>query len=208
MDRFKRGAFFSKEFVAGTTTGTTNWNGFEHNLLFERVGNKKFADVARPTGCDAIEDSRGVAIADLNGDGLLDIVINNNNAAPAIYLNRVVDAGNWVQMKLLAGPACNRDAIGTRVQLRISKDGQSQTLTRWVEAGTGYAAQSDMRVHFGLGDAQGIESVSVRWPDGTEQKFEGGTLAVTMNGNWEIEQGSGIIAQPQVTEVASRFQGE
>lgn len=209
VDQYKRGAYFSKEFVEGTITGTTNWNGFEHNLLFERVAEKKFADVARPRGCDAIEDSRGVAIADLNRDGLLDIVINNNNAAPTIYLNLVKDAGNWTQLELRGGSAGNPDAIGARVKLQIVTDsGATQTLMRWVEAGSGYAAQSDMRVHFGLGTATQITSLDIRWPDGETQHFNGEALGGLLNQRARIEQGVNTFVRPDITTVTRTTRGD
>ena len=173
IDRYKSGFFFSPEFI-----GDNSWNGYEHNLLFECIGPGQYADVARPLGCDTIEDSRGVAIADFDADGLLDIVVSNNNAKPAIYLNRVQGAGNWLRLKLTAAAGGNRDAIGARVDIDVSEAGQAKTLTRWVEAGTGYAAQSDMRVHFGLGVTDRITSLTITWPNGERQTFAGDTVAV------------------------------
>lgn len=164
IDRYKNGFFFSPEFI-----GDSSWNGFEHNLLFESIGDRQFADVARPLGCDAIEDSRGVAVVDLNGDGRLDLVVNNNNNAPAIFLNRVRQPNNWLQVKLIASNGNNRDAIGTRVQLKVADGDSEKMITRWVEAGTGYASQSQMQLHFGLGDVSEIRAMTVTWPDGTQQ---------------------------------------
>jgi hypothetical protein len=133
-----------------------------------------------------------VAIADLNNDGLLDIVINNNNAAPAIYLNRLTGSGNWLRVELAAGPKCNRDGIGARVQLQLVMNGKLRTLTRWVEAGTGYAAQSDMRPHFGLSNAERVAVMRVTWPDGTSDAFRNDELSGRINSTIRIEQGRGI----------------
>ncbi|MEQ1825204.1 MAG: CRTAC1 family protein [Pirellula sp.] len=163
-------------------------------MLFECTKTGQFADVARPLGCDAIEDSRGVAIADLNNDGRLDIVINNNNEVPAIYLNQLAGSGNWMRMILAAGENSNRDAIGASVQILLDKEGKECKLSRWVEAGTGYSAQSDTRLHFGLGDAEQIKLLRITWPDGCLEEYAGEKLRGRLNSTFRIEQGRGIVA--------------
>ncbi len=161
--RYKRGFYFSPSFV-----GDHSWNGFVHNLLFERIGNKRFSDVARAVGVDEIRDSRAVVTADLNQDGRLDLVMQNNASTPTVYLNKATSTdGNMVQLTLV-GTRCERDAIGTRVEITyIESSGEQHTVVRWVEAGNGYASQSPNQLHFGLGDCKTIQSLSIYWPDKT-----------------------------------------
>ena len=123
-------------------------------------------DVARPTGADCIKDSRGVAVADFNGDGRLDLVINNNNATPTLYLNNVAKSGNAVVIELKAQRS-NRDAIGAIARLWIGKT----VMVRQVNPAGGYLAQSSRVLHFGLGDASKVDSIAIRWPRGTNQSL-------------------------------------
>jgi len=166
-----------------------SWNGYEHNLLFECLGDGQYADVARPLGCDAIEDSRALAVADLNNDGQLDLIVANNDDPPSIFLNRLGSAGNWLRVGLTGPAAKNRDAIGARVRVTIDHEGQPRKMTRWVECGSGYAAQSDMRLHFGLGTAETLQSLEVLWPDGTLEVYTANKLKGICNGDIWIEQG-------------------
>jgi hypothetical protein len=178
--QYKQGAFFSYEFV-----GENSWNGYERKCLFANVGDGQFVDVARPTGSDSIKDGRGVAVADYNGDGKLDLIINNNNAAPTIYLNALKNVGRCIEMKLV-GTSSNRDAVGARVRLGVA----GKTLTRQVEAGSGYASEAMLPVHFGLGNAARIESVEITWPDGSVQRFMGSRFDPFIDRMVQIEEGN------------------
>ncbi len=151
--------------------GQNSWNGYERNCLFSNVGQDRFVELGRPTGADGIKDGRGVGVADLNGDGRLDLVINNNNERPTIYLNGLEGIGNWIQLRL-TGVSGNRDAVGARVRLSTAE----KTMTRQVEAGSGYASQSPMTLHFGLGSATTIEALEIQWPGGQHQRLQGEEL--------------------------------
>lgn len=170
--------------------GENSWNGYERKCLFANVGGGQFVDVARPTGSDSIKDGRGVAVADYNGDGKLDLIINNNNAAPTIYLNALKHVGKCIEMKLV-GTRSNRDAVGARVRLSVA----GKTLTRQVEAGSGYASEAMLPVHFGLGDAAGIESVEITWPDGSVQRFAGTQFDPFIDRMVQIEEGNDHVAE-------------
>ncbi|MCP3963360.1 MAG: hypothetical protein GY719_36440 [bacterium] len=133
-------------------------------------------------------DGRGVAVADFDGDGRLDLAINNNNSRPTIYDNRL-PAGNWLRLELV-GSESNRDAVGAKAQLSFrTGDGAVRTLTRWVEAGSGYASQSAFPLHFGLGDASAVEAVEITWPSGRVARIEGGDLGV--NRIVKVEEAAG-----------------
>ena len=174
--------------------GENSWNGYEHNCLFSNVGDGQFVDVARPTGADGIRDGRGVAIADLNGDGRLDVAINNNNMSPTIFLNRSSALSNWLEVEVVGdGDKSNRDGVGARVALTLAdgNGGSSKTMTRWVEAGSGYAAQSAFPVHFGLGPGGKATALEITWPSGTRKRLEAAELeTLGINRRIRLEEGS------------------
>jgi len=179
-------------------------------------------DVARPTGSDCVKDSRGVAVADFNGDGRLDMVINNNNETPTLYLNNLKQSGNAVELKLVGagvgdkpGLRSTRDALGARVLLTAG----GKTMTRQVEAGSGYASESMHPLHFGLGGADHIEAVEITWPSGLVQRIEGEELKalVGVNRLVTIEEGRGLpgdlvkacpLVRPATLAVAGRRGGD
>ena len=132
-----------------------------------------------------MKDGRGAAVADLDGNGGLDLVINNNAGPPTIYLNRVPTAGHWLALDLV-GQSSNRDAVGARVVLEAGGGRQ----VRQVEAGSGYATQHPTTLHFGLGDAQAVEWIEITWPDGAVERFGGEDFEVDQ---WvRIVQGVGV----------------
>jgi enediyne biosynthesis protein E4 len=123
--------------------------------------------------------SAGVAWADYDGDGDLDLFVANWGSPEAVsrlYRN-TTDSRPWIAFDLRQ-PGPNTRALGARVSIEVEAvEGSPRWLHRWIEAGTGYAGQNETMVHFGLGGATAVRSVRVTWPDGTVQdcgSFRGG----------------------------------
>jgi len=150
---------------APTDVGDKSLNGFERNALFWNRGEGGFADVGFLTGSNLIEDGRGVAVADFDRDGRLDLVVQNLDKPAALLMSRGT-AGNWLQLEL-EGTTSNRDAVGARAIVRLG----AQQQLRQVAAGSGYLAVSSPVLHFGLGDAEVVDSIEIVWPSGTRDRF-------------------------------------
>lgn len=143
--------------------GDHSLNGRERNCLFRNNGDGTFTEVGFANGADRIEDGRGVAVFDHDGDGRLDLVLRNY-AQPAVLLHNRGEAGHWIAFEL-RGQRSNRDAVGARLRLRTGDRWQ----TRVVATGDGYLSSSSRRQHFGLGAETRVDEVQIRWPAGIEQ---------------------------------------
>jgi len=140
--------------------GSHSLNGRERNVLFRNNGDETFTDVGWVNGADRIEDGRGAAILDFNGDGGLDILLRNYRQ-PAILLKNRPGPAHWISLGLV-GTRSNRDAVGARIRLRTGDRWQ----TRVVSVGSGYLSGSSQRPHFGLGSATRVDEVVIYWPSG------------------------------------------
>lgn len=142
----------------------------ERSILYRNAGSGKFEDVSSQSGTGILEPrtARGVALGDIRNDGRVAILINNQNAAPALLEQTEAPKGHWVLLKLI-GTRSNRSAIGAVVTVKAN--GFSQTAE--VRSGGSYLSQSDLRLHFGLGSAATVESVEIRWPSGSRQVLRG-----------------------------------
>ena len=136
------------------------------NQLFLSNRNGNFSEMP-----DAIithqKVSRGTAFGDIDNDGDVDIVVSNLKDSPTVLRNDTDNTSQWLCIKLI-GTHCNRDAIGARVTL-VSGD---STQIREVKSGSGYLSQNDLRLHFGLGNAAQVGTLTVRWICGKVQTLQ------------------------------------
>ena len=139
-------------------------SGYQQKKLWLNDGAGHFNEVAQAVGGTDTYDGRAVAIADLWNRGALDLIVANQKGPLLIYKNHVNPANQWITFDL-EGTRSNRSALGARVT--VFWNGQRQTQV--VCAGSGFAAQNDHRLHFGLGRAAHIEKVEIRWPSGQVQ---------------------------------------
>ena len=152
-----------------------NWPAFEGRSLSgyqtKRVwlndGAGKFVDVAQAVGVKDTYDGRAVALADLWNRGVLDVVVANQSGPLLVYKNTVTPENEWIEFEL-EGTASNHSAIGARVALFWNGQQQIQE----VSGGSGFAAQNQRRLHFGLGKYPQIEKAIIRWPSGNVQTID------------------------------------
>jgi hypothetical protein len=122
---------------------------------FENVSALAGADLSRPIV------GRGLAIGDYDNDGRLDVLVVDSEGSPLLLHNETTAAGHWLGVKLI-GTRSNRDGIGAV----LTATAGGRTLTALCHADGSYLSSSDRRIHFGLGSAAIVETLTVRWPDG------------------------------------------
>ncbi len=142
--------------------GDRSLSGFERSRVLLGCGACRFEDVALSAGVDDLYDGRAVAFADLFKRGALDAIVANQNGPLLVYRNEVDPTRNWIQFELRASVS-NRSAIGAELTLHFGERRQVQA----VLAGNGFCSQNEHVLHFGLGEAERVDKVVVRWPNGT-----------------------------------------
>jgi hypothetical protein len=135
----------------------------QRKQLFQNQGNKRFQEISDRAG-DAMlleKSSRGAAFGDYDEDGDIDILVVNLDDRPTLLRNDTVSGNHWITIGLV-GTKSNRAAIGARV--RVTAGGRTQIAE--VRSGGSYLSQNDRRAHFGLGAAERVDQVEIRWPNG------------------------------------------
>jgi hypothetical protein len=136
------------------------------NLAFQNRGDLRFERVSEPWGLDAAVVSYGAALADLDRDGDLDLVVNNSQQPPSVYRNGTIDTHRIVVQ--LRGSKSNRWGIGARVEATTG----TTTQVRYVNLSQGYMSANEPCVHFGLGEFARVNRLTIDWPSGNRQLLE------------------------------------
>jgi len=161
-------------------------------VVYHNLGNGKFQDVSAQMGPGMSErfSSRGAAFGDYDNDGDIDVLVLNMNDPPSLLRNDGGNKNNWIKIKLI-GRHCNRTAIGARV--RIVTGGHAQIDE--VHTGGSVMSQSDLRLHFGIGQAKKIDKLEVKWPTTWKtEKFRN----IDVNQILTIREGAGIVKMEKV----------
>ncbi len=168
-------------------TRETGQNYKNPRLVYRNLGNGQFKDVSAEMGSGITDrhSSRGAAFGDYDNDGDVDALVLNMNEIPSLLRNEGGNKQNWIKIKLI-GTKCNRTGIGARVRIVTGKHAQIDE----VHSGSSVMSQSDLRLHFGIGRAQEVDLIEVKWP--TTEKVERLTK-VKANQILTIKEGAGIV---------------
>jgi enediyne biosynthesis protein E4 len=147
----------------------------QRKLLYHNLHNGHFADVSLQAGPGISEPSpsRGAAFGDFDNDGDIDVVINTVNDYPQLVRCDTKLENNWIKIRTI-GTKSNRSGIGARLVCVTHPPSESKPHQQIdeVRSGGGYFSQNDLRVHFGLGKAEKVDVLEVRWPSGQVDRLK------------------------------------
>lgn len=171
-------------------TGYPGYEALMPNLMFLNEQGRRFVDVTSAGGFGHLQKGHGIAFADLDNDGDQDIfsqmggAFPGDRAANCLYENPGF-GNHWITIKL-EGVESNRSAIGAKIELQITADGQQRTVFKWVNSGGSFGA-NPLRQEIGLGQATSIDKLTIHWPGlATTQSF----TDVALDQQITIQQGA------------------
>lgn len=161
------------------------WSGYQRNLLYANNRDGTFSDISGAAGLDLVDDSRSFALADLDHDGCLEMILKNRTGPQLrIFHNAMPGLGRSLSFRLRGGKS-NRDAIGASIT--IHAEGSAQT--KFIQAGSGFLAQHTKELFFGVGHSTGPVRATIVWPSGQTEEFK----EIPVDHRVEIEEGTGAF---------------
>jgi hypothetical protein len=168
----------------------------QRKQLLRNQGNGTFIEITNAAelgGLMVPHVGRGLAVGDYDNDGRIDVLAMGQNAPAQLLHNRVLNKNHWISFKTV-GTKSNRNGVHARFVLKAG--GVQQTAT--VRGGSSYLSHSDRRVYFGLGTADKVEQVVVRWPSGTQQTLKN----LESDTFYTLDESQGITAKHQPSTTA------
>jgi hypothetical protein len=175
----------------------------QRKLLYQNLHNGHFADVSFQAGPGISEPSpsRGAAFGDFDNDGDIDVVVNCVNDFPQLLRCDLKLDHNWIKVRTI-GTKSNRSGIGARLMCVTHPPGETKAHQQIdeVRSGGGYFSQNDLRVHFGLGKAERVDVLEIRWPSGQVDTLKD----IKVNQLIYVKEGEGISQTMNFSAVNSR----
>jgi hypothetical protein len=163
----------------------------QRKLVYRNLRNGRFEDVSLKVGPGITTPSaaRGCAFGDFDNDGDLDVVVNTVNDYPELLRCDSTLANHWIKVRTI-GTKSNRSGIGARLRcITRNPDGAAHVQIDEVRSGGGYLSQNDLRVHFGLGQAEKVELLEIRWPSGVVETLKN----IPADQLVYVKEGQGIV---------------
>lgn len=145
-----------------------NLSAFERNRVFLNVRGSDFLDISHLTGADSEGDGRAVVAADFRNCGKMDLIVRQAGGGPLLLFENRLPRKHYLVVSL-RGHSSNRQGIGARLTAVVG----GQQLVRELYPSNSYRSQTPNSVHFGLADADNVDSLTIRWPSGKTQVLKG-----------------------------------